>query len=109
MASIFRRPELSKYWYAAFRDANGRQRQQATKETDREKALRIAKHFELVSKRTRTVNHIREITENLIKEFYGIEQARSATVRQCALDWLALKKAEVSTTTFNARQMSLAF
>jgi integrase len=107
MASIFRRPELSKYWYAAFRDANGRQRQQATKETDREKALRIAKHFELVSKRTRTVNHIREITENLIKEFYGIEQARSATVRQCALDWLALKKAEVSTTTFNARQKSV--
>jgi integrase len=107
MASIFRRPELSKYWYAAFRDANGRHRQQATKETDKEKALRIAKHFELVSKRTRTVNHIREITENLIKEFYGIEQGKSATVRQCALDWLALKKAEVSTTTWDARDKSI--
>jgi integrase len=108
MASIFQRPQLSKYWYAAWIDANGRHRQQATKETDKEKALRIAKHFEMVSKRTRTVSYIREITENLIKEFYGVEQARSVTLRECALDWLALRKGEGSVSTFNARQKSVS-
>jgi integrase len=108
MASVFPRKKLSKYWYAAWIDANGRPRQKATKTTDKKEAQRIADLFEMASKRTRTVAYIRATTESLIREFYGVEQARSVSLRECADEWLKLKAGEGSVSTKNARAKSVS-
>ena len=41
MAGLTRKPR-SKYWFACFRDVNGRQHRKSTGDTDRKKALKVA-------------------------------------------------------------------
>jgi hypothetical protein len=36
----------SQYWFACFRDANGRQRRKSTKTPDQKKAIQIAEQYE---------------------------------------------------------------
>jgi hypothetical protein len=47
MASLIRKPR-SKFWFACFRDANGRQRRKSTKTSDRKKAIKIAERRRVV-------------------------------------------------------------
>ena len=44
MASLTRKPR-SKYWFACFRDVNGKQRRRSTRQTDRKKALKVAENL----------------------------------------------------------------
>jgi hypothetical protein len=50
MARLIRKPR-SKFWFACFRDANGRQRRKSTKTSDRKKAIKIAEQYEQVAQR----------------------------------------------------------
>jgi hypothetical protein len=59
MASLIRKPR-SKFWFACFRDANGRQRRKSTKTSDRKKAIKIAEQYEQVGQRKMPARAVRE-------------------------------------------------
>jgi integrase len=105
MATIVRKP-TSKYWFAAFRDATGRQRRQTTGTTDKAKAKRIADQYEAVAKRKGSPQKVRENFANLYKEFYS-EDLPNATVRGYADIWLKHRKGETSSETFAIYERSV--
>jgi integrase len=98
MASLIRKPR-SKFWFACFRDANGRQRRKSTKTTDRKKALKIAEQYEQVGQRRLPGRTVRETLAELYREIYG-EALPVATVRQFIESWLKTKKPEVALSTY---------
>jgi integrase len=100
MASVIRKPR-SRYWFACFRDLHGRQNRKSTEQTDRKKALEIAKHYELVAQRKLKPQKVRETLSELYRNIYG-ETVPSATVRQYAEDWLKVKQPETARATFAA-------
>jgi hypothetical protein len=59
MASLTRKPR-SKFWFACFRDAGGKQRRKSTQETNYKKAMKIAEQYEQVAQRKLTVRAVRE-------------------------------------------------
>lgn len=99
MASILRKP-TSKFWFAAFRDATGRQHRKSTGTTDKTKAKRIAQQYETVAQRKGNPQRVRETFANLYKEFYG-EELPSATVRGFIDRWLKHRKGETSDATYS--------
>ena len=92
MASIIKKPN-SKYWFACFRDITGRQHRRSTEETNRKKALEIARHYEMVAQRKLKPRRVRETLSELYREIYG-ETVPDATVNEYAKNWLDIKKAE---------------
>ncbi len=94
MASLTRKPR-SKYWFACFRDVNGRQRRKSTGHTDRKKALKVAEQFEQVGQRKLAPQTVRETLAELYREIYS-ETLPVATVRKFIADWLHTKQPEVS-------------
>jgi hypothetical protein len=58
MASVTKKPR-SKYWFACFRDLQGKQRRVSTKQTDRKKAMKIAEQYEQISQRKLPVHTVR--------------------------------------------------
>jgi len=70
MASVIRKPR-SKYWFACFRDLHGRQHRKSTEQTDRKKALEVAKHYELVAQRKIKPQKVRETLSQLYQDIYG--------------------------------------
>src|ERR1700680_812695 len=94
MASLTRKPR-SKYWFACFRDVNGKQRRRSTRQTDRKKALKVAEQFEQVGRRKLAPRAVRESLAELYREIYG-EALPVATVRKFVADWLQTKEPEVS-------------
>jgi len=92
MATILKKP-TSKFWFAAFRDATGRQRRQTTGTTDKTKAKRIAEQYEAVAKRRGNPQKVRENFASLYKEFFG-EDLPNMTVRQFVNRWLEDRKGE---------------
>jgi hypothetical protein len=99
MASIIRKPR-SKYWFACFRDLQGRQRRKSTKQADRKKALRVAEQYEQVSQRKLPVQTVRETLVELFREAYG-ESVPRATVREFIATWLKNKAPEVAPATLD--------
>jgi integrase len=97
MASIVRKPR-SKYWFACFRDLHGRQHRKSTEQTDRKKALEIAKHYELVAQRKIKPQKVRETLSQLYSEIYG-ETVPIATLREYVEDWLKIKEPETAPAT----------
>ena len=67
MASLTRKPR-SKYWFACFRDVNGKQRRRSTGQTDRKKALKVAEQFEQVGRRKLAPRTVRESLAELYRE-----------------------------------------
>jgi integrase len=111
MASIIKR-RASKYYCAVYRDKKGRQRFISTKLTDQGKALRLAQAWELGEQRKRTVEYLREVTENIIREWLlendtGRELER-ISVAKYAQDWLARKQPEWSRVSYEIYQKSAA-
>jgi integrase len=106
MASVLLRPS-SKYYCACFRDENGRQRRETTKLIDKRAAQKVADHYEDLAQRRLRANRVREITNRLIAEYYGGEVS-SATVRECADNWLAIKRPAVAVTTMDTYEKSVA-
>jgi integrase len=98
MATIVRKP-TSKYWFAAFRDARGRQHRKTTREIDKKRAQTVADQLERVAQRKGNPQKVRETFANLYKEFYG-EDLPSATVRGFIDRWLKDRKRETSDATY---------
>jgi integrase len=97
MASLTRKPN-SKFWFACFRDVNGRQRHNSTHTTDRKKAIKIAEQYEAVAKRTLPARSVRETLAELYREIYS-ESQPVATVRQFITNWIKTREPEVSPAT----------
>jgi len=89
VASITKKPR-SKYWFACFRDLQGKQRRLSTKQTDRKKAMKVAEQYEQFSQRKVPVHTVRQTLAELAREAYG-ETFPSATVRQFIDAWLKSK------------------
>jgi hypothetical protein len=97
----------SKYWFARFRDVNGRQCRKSTRQTDRKKALKIAEQFEQVGRRKLAPRTVRESLAKLYREIY-CETLPVATVRKFVADWLQTKGPEVSAGTLAFYKKSIA-
>src|SRR3984893_16889351 len=106
MASLTRKPR-SKYWFACFRDVNGKQRRRSTGQTDRKKALKVAEQFEQIGRRKLAPRTVRESLAELYREIYG-ETLPVATVRKFVADWLQTKEPEVSAGTLAFYKKSIA-
>jgi hypothetical protein len=106
MASLTRKPR-SKYWFACFRDVNGKQRRKSTGHTDRKKALKIAEQFEQVGQRKLAHRTVRGTLAELYREVYS-ETLPVATVRKFIADWLHTKRPEVSAGTLAFYKKSTA-
>jgi integrase len=104
MASLTKKPH-SKYWFACFRDLNGRQRRKSTGETNEKKARQIAQHYEQVAQRKLKPHKARQTLSELFHEVYG-EVVPTATVRRFVEDWLAIKQPETAHATFAAYKKS---
>jgi integrase len=89
MASVTKKAR-SKYWFACFRDLQGKQRRVSTKHTDRKKAMKIAEQYEQISQRKLPVHSVRQTLTALAREAYG-ETFPSATVHQFIEAWLKSK------------------
>jgi hypothetical protein len=89
VASITKKPR-SKYWFACFRDLQGKQRRLSTKQTDRKKAMKVAEQYEQISQRKVPIHTVRQTLAELAREAYG-ETFPSATVRQFIEAWLKSK------------------
>jgi integrase len=106
MASVTKKPR-SKYWFACFRDLQGKQRRVSTKQTDRKKAMKIAEQYEQITQRKLPVHTVRQTLAELAREAYG-ETFPSATVRQFIEAWLKSKAPPViaqSTHDFYRKSM----
>jgi hypothetical protein len=99
MASIIKKPN-SRFWFAAFRDLNGKQRRKSTFETDRKKALKIAQQYEQVATRELPARSVRETISSLYREFYN-KEIPVASVRQFTTNWLKAKESEVAPGTMD--------
>jgi integrase len=106
MASLTKKPH-SKYWFACFRDLDGRQHRKSTGETSEKKAREIARHYELVAQKKLKPHKARETLSELYRQVYG-EALPAASVRQFIKDWLAIKEHETSPATYAAYQKSTA-
>jgi hypothetical protein len=106
VASLIRKPR-SKFWFACFRDANGKQRRKSTKTTDRKKAMKIAEQYEQVGQRKLPAKTVRETLADLYREIYN-ESLPSATVRRFIESWLKTKQPEVSPATLAFYRKSTA-
>ena len=107
MASLTRKPR-SKYWFACFRDVNGKQRRRSTGQTDRKKALKVAEQFEQIGRRKLAPRTVRESLAELYREIYG-ETLPVATVRKFVADWLQTKEPEVCRYSACAETISVDF
>lgn len=106
MASIVRKPG-SKFWHAAYRDHQGRQRRKSTRETDFKKAYRIAQLMERAAKHKIRTDRVRHAIREVFDEFYP-DELPSTTTREHATQWLALKKPEVATSTYVSYKKSVS-
>jgi hypothetical protein len=106
VASLVRKPR-SKFWFACFRDANGKQRRKSTKTTDHKKAMNIAEQCEQVGQRKLPGKTVRETLADLYREIYN-ESLPSATVRRFIENWLNTKQPEVSPATLAFYRKSTA-
>jgi integrase len=102
MASIVKKP-TSKFWFAAFRDANGKQRRITTGQIDEKKARALADRFESVAQRKGSSQRVRESFSNLYREFYE-EDLPSSPLRAFVTRWLSDRSRETSPATISTYQ-----
>lgn len=88
----------SPYWFARFRLGNGRRTTRSTKETDRKKAVALARQWEDAASGQRAVIHIQKVMSEVYKEATG-RNVLSKTVREYLTQWLDNKKREVAAST----------
>ena len=92
MASLIKKPH-SRFWWACFRDAQGRQRRRSTGVTNERKAREIARQYEQTARHKVQPAKFRQTLIDLYREIHGVELP-STTTEQFAADWLKAKKAE---------------
>ncbi len=98
MASLIKRP-TSKFWVAAFRDAQGRQHRRSTGEIDKKRALAVAEKLELVAQRKGNPQRVRQTFAEFFRDHYG-QDVPFLSVRDFTGRWLTTRKAETSPATF---------
>ena len=98
MASLIKRP-TSKFWVAAFRDAQGRQYRRSTGEIDKKRALAVAEKLELVAQRKGNPQRVRQAFAEFFRDHYG-QDVPVLSVADFTGRWLAARKAETSPATF---------
>ncbi len=96
MASIWKHPE-SKYFFAKFRDKDGRYRNASTRSTNRKEALKLAEEFEAVANARRTATQCRRVIARLHAEITG-EVLPSSSVRAFVANWLNEKAGTAKAT-----------
>ena len=107
MASLIKKSD-SKYWFACFRDLNGKQCRRTTKETNEKKARQVAQSYELVAQKKIKRHKVRETLSELYRQVYG-EVLPTATVRQYVDSWLASKQStRIAPATYASYQKSTA-
>jgi integrase len=77
---------------------HGRQHRKSSEQTDRKKALEVAKHYELVAQRKIKPQKVRETLSQLYQDIYG-QTVPAATLRQYVDDWLKVKEPETAPAT----------
>ena len=97
MASLTRKLR-SKFWFACFRDATGKQHRRSTKETNHKKAMKLAEQMEQISQRRLSPRGVRETMIALYREAYG-DTVPTATTRAYVANWLKTKSPEVASST----------
>jgi integrase len=88
-----------RYWIACFRDSAGIQRRRTTRETNRAKALEIAKNYEWIVQGRLTARGAREIMMELYREKFGVA-VPTATVEGFISNWLKAKQSTISPGAF---------
>jgi integrase len=97
MASVHKDPR-SKYWIAAFTDANGRRLKKSTKTTDKRLARRTAELLEEGARKRKTALQLRRLTAEISREYLGMD-LKELTVREHVATWMNAKKPEVALST----------
>src|ERR1700747_2910408 len=90
MATVLQRGK-KRFWYAIFRDLNGKQLWRRLKVNDRRSAIAAATLLEQTAQRQKSAQHIRKVFGDLYRDFYG-EGMPSATVRADSEKWVYRKK-----------------
>ena len=98
MASIWKHPE-SKFWYACFKDPEGRKRKRSTKTTSQREALRLAFKLEEAARKKMTKKAARRIIGDLYEMVSG-EQLPGETTKQFFDRWVKQTKSRVSGGTW---------
>lgn len=96
MASIWKHPK-SKFWYARYKDKDGRWRNASTKTTERKAALKLADEYEAAARGRRTATQARRVLSRLHAEITG-EVLPSSSVRSFVAAWLLEKKTTAKAT-----------
>ena len=94
MASLIRQPR-SKYWTAAFRDLEGKQRRRSTCETNRKRAQAVADQLERAAQSKGNLARLRRNFAEFCREHFGSE-APTLSVREYAQQWLDRRRVETS-------------
>ena len=89
----------SRYWIASFYDARGRLHRRSTRETNRARALEIAKKYERAAKAKGNPQRVRKILSEFLRDHFG-EELPFAAANDFIGQWLAARKAETSPATF---------
>jgi len=101
MAFVFRQ-KGSKYWYAGWKDENGKRVNRSTKlenkQTNRRKALRIADEYEAGARDKKTMRQLRRTLSDLQQQISG-ERLITSTVKDYFNAFIEMKKGETAKAT----------
>jgi integrase len=89
----------SRYWIASFYDARGRLHRRSTRETNRARALEVAKKYERAAKAKGNPQQVRKVLSEFLRDHFG-EELPFAAADDFINQWLAARKAETSPATF---------
>lgn len=104
MAFIFHQ-QNSKYWYAGWKNVDGKRVNRSTKlealPKNRRLAQKVADEYEDASKKQRSARHVREVISDLHQSITG-EDLPVVSLRSHCQSWLARKKPEVANSSYTA-------
>ena len=98
MAFVLKYP-TSRYWIASFYDANGRLHRRSTKETDKRRAIEVARIYEKAAKGVGSPQHVRQALSEFMREHFRSDLP-TASVRDYCEQWLPARRAETSPVTW---------
>jgi integrase len=98
MAFVLKYP-TSRYWIASFYGADGRLHRRSTRETNRNRALEVARIYEKAAKGAGSPQHVRQVVSELLRE-HSRSELPTASVRDYGKQWLEPRRAETAPATF---------
>lgn len=102
MATVFKRP-TSAFWFACYRNREGRQIRKSTKQTDKSVAQRMATEWERVEKLARngmaSTQQFQQVVNQVSREVIG-ESLPNLTIQAALHDWLESTRRMNAPTTY---------